>query len=74
MRRAVAVGHAQVVAGLAAVLRRENHHGLSVVAACVADAEPPAEIDGIPVLSGLGGIADAVGRFGADTVAVLACG
>ena len=36
LRRVVVVGHAPVVADLAAELRRESYHGLSVVAACLA--------------------------------------
>ena len=36
MRRTVAVGHAAPVEDLVAMLRRDSHHGLSVVAACVA--------------------------------------
>ena len=41
MRKVVVVGHLDVVADLAAVLRRETYHGLSVVAACVAGASGP---------------------------------
>jgi exopolysaccharide biosynthesis polyprenyl glycosylphosphotransferase len=75
-RRVVAVGHAPVVASLAAELRRGTYHGLSVVAACVAG--PPgqqasAEIAGIPAVAGLGSVPEVVQRFRADTVAVLAC-
>jgi exopolysaccharide biosynthesis polyprenyl glycosylphosphotransferase len=43
------------------------------VAACVADAVAPRLIDGVPVMPGLDGVADVVGRYEADTVAVLAC-
>ena len=35
MRKVVVVGHQEVIAELAAVLRRETYHGLSIVAACV---------------------------------------
>ncbi len=73
MRKVVLVGHARVVADLAALLRRETYHGLSVVAACVADPLPPADISGVPALGGLGNIPQVVERFGADTVAVLSC-
>lgn len=73
MRKVVVVGHASVVAGIVAVLRRETYHGLCVVAACVADAVPPRVIDDVPVMPGLDGVADVVGRYDADTVAVLAC-
>ncbi len=74
LRRVVAVGHASVVADLAAELRRETYHGLSVVAACLAGPAPDSnEIAGVPATAGLGAVADAVQRFQADTVAVLAC-
>jgi exopolysaccharide biosynthesis polyprenyl glycosylphosphotransferase len=75
-RRVVAVGHAAVVANLAAELRRGTYHGLSVVAACLAG--PPGqqgstEIAGIPAVAGLGNVPEVVQMFRADTVAVLAC-
>ena len=79
MRKVVVVGHADVVADLSAMLRRESYHGLSVVAAVVAG---PAvresrtgrdEIDGVPMVTGLGHVADVVQHYQADTVAVLAC-
>jgi exopolysaccharide biosynthesis polyprenyl glycosylphosphotransferase len=73
MRRTVVVGHAPVVAALTAMLRREVHHGLSVVAACLADAVPPAQVEGVPAIAGLEDIPSVVERVGADTVAVLAC-
>jgi exopolysaccharide biosynthesis polyprenyl glycosylphosphotransferase len=73
MRRVVVVGHADVVSDLAAVLRRETYHGLSVVAACVAGPAPHAEIDSIPVIGGLENVADTVEHYDADTVAVLSC-
>jgi exopolysaccharide biosynthesis polyprenyl glycosylphosphotransferase len=76
LRRVVVVGHPSVVASLAAELRRETYHGLSIVAACLAG--PPgqpsrAEIAGVPAIAGLDGVAGVVQRFHADTVAVLAC-
>jgi exopolysaccharide biosynthesis polyprenyl glycosylphosphotransferase len=73
MRRTVAVGHAPDVADLVALLRRDVHHGLSVVGACLASGPMLDEVAGVPVLGGLGDVASAVGRFRADTVAVLAC-
>jgi exopolysaccharide biosynthesis polyprenyl glycosylphosphotransferase len=73
MRRTVAVGHAAPVADLGALLRKDSHHGLSVVAACVVDAEHQGEVANIPVCGGLEGVAAVVERFNADTVAVLAC-
>jgi len=73
MRKVVVVGHAPVIADIVAVLRRETYHGLRVVAACAADAVPPRLIDDIPVMPGLDCVAEVVGRYDADTVAVLAC-
>ncbi len=73
MRKVVVVGHLDVVTDLAAVLRRETYHGLSVVAACVAGSARHDEIDSIPVIGGLDNVADAVERYDADTVAVLSC-
>jgi exopolysaccharide biosynthesis polyprenyl glycosylphosphotransferase len=77
MRKVVVVGHADVAADLAAMLRRETYHGLSVVAACVAGPGGPAVrragLDAVPVISGMGHVAEVVQRFNADTVAVLAC-
>lgn len=74
MRKVVVVGHHDVIADLAAVLRRETYHGLSVVAACVVGTDHPAVVDGIPVVGGLHNVTDVVRRFQADTVAVMACG
>jgi exopolysaccharide biosynthesis polyprenyl glycosylphosphotransferase len=73
MRRTVAVGHPRAVADLVALLRRDIHHGLSVVGACLAGGTMPEEVAGVPVLGGLGNVTSAVGQSGADTVAVLAC-
>ena len=73
MRRTVAVGHAGPVEDLVALLRRDSHHGLAVVAACVAGAEHQGEVADIPICGGLDSVASVVTRFNADTVAVLAC-
>jgi exopolysaccharide biosynthesis polyprenyl glycosylphosphotransferase len=73
MRRAVLVGHSDVVADLAAMLRRDTHHGLAAVAACVLGPDVPSMINGLPVVGGLGNVFDVVELTGADTVAVLAC-
>ncbi len=73
MRRTVAVGHAASVEDLVAMLRRDSHHGLTVVAACVADAQQQDEVADIPVCGGLDSVASVVDCFNADTVAVLAC-
>src|SRR5580658_956349 len=82
VRRVVAVGHVAAVARLVTVLRRDTYHGLAVVAACLVDAPQGARPDGVagvpaagpppagvPAADGLYGVAAAVSRFGADTVA-----
>lgn len=73
MRRTVAVGHAGPVEDLVALLRRDSHHGLAVVAACVAGAKHQGEVADIPICGDLDSVASVVTRFNADTVAVLAC-
>jgi exopolysaccharide biosynthesis polyprenyl glycosylphosphotransferase len=73
MNKVVVVGHPDVIAQLAAELRRESYHGLSVVAACAVGPDRPAEIGGIPVTGGLGNVLTVVRQYRADTVAVLAC-
>jgi exopolysaccharide biosynthesis polyprenyl glycosylphosphotransferase len=73
MRKVVVVGHAPVVADIARMLRRETYHGLWVVAACVAGSSESAVIAGVPAVSGIDEVPEVVRRFGADTVAVLAC-
>ena len=69
----VAVGHAPAVANLITELRRDQYHGLSVVAACVAGDSYRREIAGVPVYGGLDDVTATVRRFAANTVAVLAC-
>jgi len=73
MRRVVVVGHPDVISALAAVLKRDTYHGLSVVAACVLGPDCPEAIGDVPVVGGLGNVSNVVQRMGADTVAVLAC-
>lgn len=73
MHRVIVVGYALVVADIVTLLRRATYHGLSVVAACVADVVPDGLVTEVPVIHGLDGVPDAVSRFSADTVAVLAC-
>jgi exopolysaccharide biosynthesis polyprenyl glycosylphosphotransferase len=73
MRRTVVIGHPDVIGELAAVLHRDSHHGLQVVAACVLGGDRPETIDGLPAVGGLGNVVDVVQRMNADTVAVLAC-
>jgi exopolysaccharide biosynthesis polyprenyl glycosylphosphotransferase len=75
MQRAVAVGHLAEVAKLVNELRREPYHGLTVIAACLAEPVPvpSGEVAGVPVLGGLKDVVAAVREADADTVAVLAC-
>ncbi len=75
MWRVIAVGHSQDVAALIAELRRHPHHGLCVVAACLADktAGRPPTIADVPVYGGLSDVAASVSLLAADTVAVLSC-
>jgi len=73
MLSVVAVGHERAVANLVKELRRDRHHGLKVVGACVAQPAEPHEVAGVPVHGGLDDVPTAVQAFGADTVAVLAC-
>jgi exopolysaccharide biosynthesis polyprenyl glycosylphosphotransferase len=72
-RRVIAVGHRTAVAELVTTLRRDSYHGLSVVAACVADAEQGEDVAGVPLAGELGSAAAAVSQFRADSVAVLSC-
>jgi exopolysaccharide biosynthesis polyprenyl glycosylphosphotransferase len=69
----VAVGHETAVADLISELGRDRYHGLTVVGACVARPSGCSEIAGVPVHGGLDDVAGAVDKYGADTVAVLAC-
>jgi exopolysaccharide biosynthesis polyprenyl glycosylphosphotransferase len=73
MRRTVAVGHRLAVADLVDQLRRDNHHGLSVVAVCLAGPLSQEEVAGVPVAGGLDSVASVVEEVRADTVAVLSC-
>lgn len=73
MSTVVAVGHRQAVCDLITELRRDKYHGMTVVAACVAEQGDAHPVAGVPVFGGLGDIAGVVRRCAADSVAVLAC-
>jgi lipopolysaccharide/colanic/teichoic acid biosynthesis glycosyltransferase len=73
MSTVVAVGHAPAVERLISELRREPHHGLEVVAACVPGDSSASEVAGVPVVGDLDGTAEVVRNLGAATVAVLSC-
>lgn len=71
MRRVVAVGHRDSVAGLIRELGRTPDHGMQIVGACLSDGGE-GEPWHVPVHGGLGDVVQAVDRYRADTVAVLA--
>lgn len=73
MRRVIAVGHAASVAELVGLFRRERHHGMEVVAACLPGGHEGQSLAGVTVAGDLGDVPLAVERHDADTVAVLAC-
>jgi exopolysaccharide biosynthesis polyprenyl glycosylphosphotransferase len=73
MSTVVAVGHGAAVEQLINELRRETHHGLQVVAACLADESELTEVAGVPVVGNLDATAGVVRNIGAGTVAVLSC-
>jgi exopolysaccharide biosynthesis polyprenyl glycosylphosphotransferase len=73
MSTVVAAGHAAAVEQLISELRREPHHGLSVVAACLAGGSAVSEVAGVPVVGDLAATADVARNIGAGTVAVLSC-
>jgi exopolysaccharide biosynthesis polyprenyl glycosylphosphotransferase len=72
-RRVIAVGHSAAVADLVTTLRRDSYHGLSVVATCLAGPADAELVADVPVAGDLASVSAAVSRFGADTVAVVAC-
>ena len=73
MSTVVAVGHETAVRQLVSELRREPHHGLQVVAVCLAGDATPDQVDGVPVVGDLDDAATVVRNLNAGTVAVLSC-
>ena len=73
MSTVVAVGHEMAVSQLISELRREPHHGLQVVAACLAGDSTVREVAGVPVVGDLDDTASVVRNLSAGTVAVLSC-
>jgi exopolysaccharide biosynthesis polyprenyl glycosylphosphotransferase len=72
--RAVAVGPARAIAELTTLLRRDNSHGLSLVAACLpSGVQDYSQTAGIPVCGDVGSVPATVERFRADTVVVVNC-
>ncbi|MBK5306429.1 MAG: sugar transferase [Frankiaceae bacterium] len=74
LHRVVAIGTADEVARLAGQLARDRYAGLEVVAACVPDASPGAEVTTehgpLVTLGSVDGLAARMHEVGADTVAV----
>jgi exopolysaccharide biosynthesis polyprenyl glycosylphosphotransferase len=73
MSTVIAAGHERAVRQLIGELRREPHHGLMVVAACLPAPSTTTAVAGVRVLGDLDEIADGVRYSGADAVAVLSC-
>jgi exopolysaccharide biosynthesis polyprenyl glycosylphosphotransferase len=73
MRHVVAVGHRESVLDLIMQLRRQPHHGMTVVAVCLPSGPDMVEVDGVPVLGGFSDVAQVVTKVNADAVAILAC-
>ncbi|MER6943935.1 sugar transferase [Nonomuraea sp. NPDC000554] len=73
LRHVVAVGHREAILDLVVQFRRQPHHGMQVVGACLPHNSMTADLDGLPVLGSFSDVADAVAEVGADAVAVLAC-
>ncbi|AGZ41486.1 undecaprenyl-phosphate galactose phosphotransferase [Actinoplanes friuliensis DSM 7358] len=75
LHRVILVGHERAVADMTRRLRREHHHGLGIIGACL----PPGQrrqgfSPGLPPIYGtFDGVAAAVTRSDADTVVVLSC-
>jgi len=73
MSTVVAVGHESAVSQLICELRREPHHGLQVIAACLAGEPGADKVAGVPVVGDLEDTASVVRNLNAGTVAVLSC-
>ena len=73
MSTVLAVGHEIAVSQLVSELRREPHHGLQVVAACLAGESTASEVAGVPVIGDLSDTARVVRNINAGTVAVVSC-
>ncbi|MFI7636666.1 sugar transferase [Nonomuraea sp. NPDC049400] len=73
MRKVVAVGHAASIEELVRLFRKERHHGMDVVAACLPGGTPGDRVGGVPVAGDLSDVPIVVEQLAADTVAVLAC-
>ncbi|WP_157248861.1 sugar transferase [Nonomuraea typhae] len=73
MRHVIAVGHREAVLDLVVEFRRQPHHGMVVVGACLPPDSLGTDLEGTPVLGSFAEVAEVVAKVGADAVAVLAC-
>lgn len=76
MRRTLVVGHSAATREMVRLLRREPHHGMTVVGVCLPPGESVdahGELDGAAVYGDFQAVPGAVALAEADTVAVLAC-
>jgi exopolysaccharide biosynthesis polyprenyl glycosylphosphotransferase len=73
LRQVIAVGHRESILDLVVQFRRQPHHGMQVVGACLPAHSMDVDLDGIPVLGSFGDVAEVVEKEQADAVAVLAC-
>ena len=75
MSNVLLVGHGRSAADLVRQMRRDPHHGMRIVGACVPNGSHSEELSavGVPVLGGFEDVDKLVPRAGADAVAVLAC-
>ncbi|MFF0867841.1 sugar transferase [Nonomuraea sp. NPDC003560] len=73
MRQVIAVGHRESILDLVVQFRRQPHHGMQVVGACLPHDTLDVDLDGIPVMGSFGDVAEVVAHSRADAVAVLAC-
>ena len=75
LHRVILIGHARAVAETTRRLRRERHHGLGVIGACLPPGiSPNGYTPGLPPIYGtFDEVAAAVSRADADTVVVLSC-
>jgi exopolysaccharide biosynthesis polyprenyl glycosylphosphotransferase len=75
LHRVILVGHQRAVMEMTRRLRRERHHGLGVIGACLPHGmQANSYTSGLPPIYGtFDGVATAVTRSDADTVVVLSC-
>jgi len=75
MSDVVLVGHGHPAAALVQQMRRDAHHGMRVVGACVPDGRHSPELAevGVPVWGGFADIDEIVAGTAADAVAVVSC-